>query len=76
MSRTANFSDGAAHRERANQVRELGRRRAGADHQESYAPAAGAHAAKHLTNEDATPGAGTLTGQTHSSGKDVDGAAG
>lgn len=40
------------------------------------APAAGAHAAHHLTNEDATPGAGALPSQAHRSGKEVDGAAG
>ena len=39
-------------------------------------PAAGAHAAGHLTNEDATPGAGALTSRDHASGKEVDGGAG
>lgn len=39
-------------------------------------PAAGAHAAKHLINEDATPGAGVLPSHAHSSGKEVDGGAG
>ena len=39
-------------------------------------PAAGAHAAHHLTNEDATPGAGTLPSHAHRSGKEVDGGAG
>ena len=38
-------------------------------------PAAGAHAAPHLTNEDATPGAGVLPSHGHD-GKEVDGAAG
>ncbi len=37
-------------------------------------PAAGAHAAGHLVNEDATPGAGALPSHAH--GRDVDGAAG
>ena len=39
-------------------------------------PAAGAHAACHLVNEDATPGAGALPSYAHSSGREVDGAAG
>lgn len=39
-------------------------------------PAAGAHASSHLTNEDATPGAGALPSRSHASGKEVDGAAG
>ena len=38
-------------------------------------PAAGAHAAPHLTNEDATPGAGALPNHAHD-GKEVDGGAG
>ncbi len=40
------------------------------------APAAGAHAARHLVNEDATPGAGALPSHSHRSGKEVDGGAG
>lgn len=39
-------------------------------------PAAGAHAARHLVNEDATPGAGVLPSYVHRFGKEVDGAAG
>lgn len=39
-------------------------------------PAAGAHAAPHLINEDATPGAGVLPSYAHASGKEVDGGAG
>lgn len=39
-------------------------------------PAAGAHAALHLTNEDATPGSGALTSRANASGKEVDGGAG
>ncbi len=39
-------------------------------------PAAGAHAASHLINEDATPGAGALPSHAHRSGKEVDGGAG
>ena len=40
------------------------------------APAAGAHAASHLTNEDATPGAGALPSYAHAGGKEVDSGAG
>ncbi len=40
------------------------------------APAAGAHAARHLINEDATPGAGALPSYAHASGNEVDGGAG
>ena len=39
-------------------------------------PAAGAHAATHLINEDATPGAGALPSFANASGKEVDGGAG
>ncbi|MDR3463714.1 MAG: hypothetical protein P4L76_15505 [Beijerinckiaceae bacterium] len=39
-------------------------------------PPAGAHAAAHLTNEDATPGAGALTSMTRGSSRYVDGGAG
>lgn len=39
-------------------------------------PAAGAHAAGHLTNDEATPGSGALTSRAHVSGKEVDGGAG
>ena len=39
-------------------------------------PAAGAHAARHLINEDATPGAGVLPSQAQRSGGEVDGGAG
>ncbi len=42
----------------------------------SAAPAAGAHAAAHLTNHDATPGCGALTSAAHASGREVDGGAG
>ena len=41
-----------------------------------HAPAAGAHAAEHLLNDDATPGSGALPSVAHPSGKDVDGGAG
>ena len=40
------------------------------------APAAGAHAASHLINEEATPGAGALPSQAHAGGKEVDCGAG
>ncbi len=39
-------------------------------------PAAGAHAAGHLVNEDLTPGAGALPSHAHKAGKEVDGGAG
>lgn len=39
-------------------------------------PAAGAHAAQHLVNADATPGAGALPGHSVGPGKDVDSGAG
>jgi hypothetical protein len=39
-------------------------------------PAAGAHSASHLTNEDATPGSGALTSHDNASGREVDGGAG
>ena len=39
-------------------------------------PAAGAHAADHLINEDVTPGAGALPSYANRSGKEVDGGAG
>lgn len=49
-------------------------RNASPAHQPS--PAAGAHAADHLVNEDSTPGAGALPSPSHRSGKEVDGGAG
>jgi hypothetical protein len=39
-------------------------------------PAAGAHAASHLVNEDATPGSGILSSGPHSAGREVDSGAG
>jgi hypothetical protein len=39
-------------------------------------PAAGAHAARHLVNEEATPGAGALPSYASVSGNEVDGGAG
>ncbi|WP_158809269.1 hypothetical protein [Beijerinckia sp. L45] len=48
---------------------------AGSSHQ-LPPPAAGAHAASHLTNEDATPGSGALTSRANASGREVDGGAG
>ncbi len=44
--------------------------------QYQQSPAAGAHAASHLINEDATPGAGALPSHAHRAGKEVDGGAG
>ena len=39
-------------------------------------PSAGAHAADHLVNDEATPGSGALPSHAHRSGKEVDGGAG
>ena len=47
-----------------------------ADRHRSAAPPAGAHAAHHLINEEATPGAGVLPSHSHASGREVDGGAG
>lgn len=70
-----------ARKERSNEIRSHAPvRQAGQMQQQprifAPTPAAGAHAALHLTNEDATPGAGVLPSYTHFSGKEVDGAAG
>ena len=64
-----------APRERSNEVRAAAPIKPNAvPYQDS--PAAGAHAASHLVNEDATPGAGVLPSHAHRSGKEVDGGAG
>ena len=67
-------------RERSNELRSHAPERHAGQMQQPQmfepTPAAGAHAARHLTNEDATPGAGVLPSHTHFSGKEVDGAAG
>ncbi len=64
-----------APRERSNETRAVTPAKPNsAPHQSS--PAAGAHAASHLVNEDATPGAGALPSHAHRSGKEVDGGAG
>ena len=62
-------------RERSSEVRATGPANAKPT-QHHEAPAAGAHAASHLINEDATPGAGALPSHGHRSGKEVDGGAG
>ena len=69
---------GKAGRDRPNTPRDQGtpspRDRAGVDH---ASPIAGAHAADHLTNDEATPGSGALPSHhAHGAGKDVDGGAG
>ena len=46
------------------------------DRHHPAAPPAGAHAAHHLINEDATPGAGVLPSHSPASGREVDGGAG
>ena len=48
--------------------------KAGAGQYES--PSAGAHAAHHLINDEATPGSGALPSHSHKAGKEVDGGAG
>ena len=64
-----------APRERSNEARVVAPAKSNrASDQEP--PAAGAHAASHLVNEDATPGAGALPSHAHRSGKEVDGGAG
>ncbi len=64
-----------APRERSSETRAINQARQNAAHN-SDTPAAGAHAASHLVNEDATPGAGVLPSHLHRSGKEVDGGAG
>ena len=51
-------------------------RNAGDDRHDYTAPSAGAHAADHLINDEATPGSGALPSHAHRSGKEVDGGAG
>jgi hypothetical protein len=80
-SMTATGTKGAsatARKDRSNDSREPSERRKPPVQQQylESAPAAGAHAAAHLTNEDATPGSGALTSHAHRSGKEVDGGAG
>ena len=62
-------------RERSSEARETSPAKSNPT-QSHQSPAAGAHAASHLVNEDATPGAGALPSHAHRSGKDVDGGAG
>ena len=64
-----------APRERSNEVRAAAPAKPNPK-QYQQAPAAGAHAASHLVNEEATPGAGALPSHAHRSGKEVDGGAG
>ena len=64
-----------ARRERSNDAREAAPVKPNPK-QYQQSPAAGAHAASHLVNEDATPGAGALPSHAHRSGKEVDGGAG
>ncbi len=64
-----------APRERSNEVRAVAPAKPSPT-QYQQSPAAGAHAASHLVNEDATPGAGALPSHAHRSGKEVDGGAG
>ena len=64
-----------APRERSNEARTIAPPKPNPS-QHRDPPAAGAHAASHLINEDATPGAGALPSHAHHSGKEVDGGAG
>lgn len=64
-----------APRQRSSETRVAGQTRQNAT-THADTPAAGAHAASHLVNEDATPGAGVLPSHLHRSGKEVDGGAG
>ena len=80
---TATKTNGAsatARKDRSNESRKSSDRRKPAAQLQQQpldaSPAAGAHAAAHLTNEDATPGSGALTSHAHRSGKEVDGGAG
>ncbi len=74
-------SNKTAGRERPNTPREgrdtLPRDRTDSGDQHDYvSPSAGAHAANHLINDDATPGSGALPSHSHRSGKEVHGGAG
>lgn len=62
-------------KDRSNEPRDPRGLKSGWKHQDPI-PAAGAHALRHLVNEDATPGAGALPSFVHRFGKEVDGAAG
>lgn len=67
----------ASRKERPEEIRvRTSGRIAGPATDDVAVPAAGAHAAHHLVNEDATPGAGVLPSHAHRSGKEVDGGAG
>ena len=69
----------AGTRERPTDARDQAPRKQPTQYQQQagvHVPAAGAHAASHLVNEEATPGAGALPSHSHISGKEVDGGAG
>lgn len=74
MSDTSAIKTGSR-KERSNEARDHAPVRPGAATTHE-SPAAGAHAAHHLVNEEATPGAGALPSHAHRSGKEVDGGAG
>ena len=71
-----------ASRDRPNTPRDQGipsskGRAGGGAGMDRASPIAGAHAADHLTNNEATPGSGALPSHhAHGAGKDVDGGAG
>ncbi len=67
----------ASRKDRPNTPRDATRRAAPSNSQYDDAPpSAGAHAADHLINHDATPGSGALPSHSHKSGREVDGGAG
>lgn len=71
----------ASRKERADEARSHAPERSQIQQQQKQrthedAPAAGAHSARHLINEDATPGAGALPSHSNRSGREVDGGAG
>ena len=71
----------AAGRDRPNTRRDQGaaspKHAAGAEAPLDYvSPSAGAHAAQHMVNDEATPGWVALPSHAHKAGKDVDGGAG
>ena len=73
----ASVSKNAANKERSGAARATAPRVPSDSHSPHEAsPGAGAHAARHLINEEATPGAGALPSHAHASGKEVDGGAG
>ena len=73
-------SGAGSSRERTSDKRDVGPMEIGAAKrmatEPEATPAAGAHAARHLVNEELTPGAGALPSYAHAAGREVDGGAG